>query len=335
MKNFKSNEHNKSGKCKVERGKLGLRLQDSKSEVRKTVKALQSCSPQSCSLNTNNFQFSTLNCQLPNALLPSKKAAFTLAEVLITIGIIGVVAAMTLPTLIQKQQKMVWVNQLKKSVNVLEQGFQKMLADEGLENLTDTFVWVPNIQKLNESGEGCWYGSDYKNSGNCKLFGENLGKYFKNIGFESYGIIARRFDGTEARMFHEYNTPMILSDGTMIFWDLDKNQTKTTTQCNNIKSLGGNMCSNLGWIYLDVNGKKGPNIFGRDIFLFSLSNKGKLYPIAGKDYALFNSQVPLKRNAYYLNNDTDSYCGTAENVLGSRGLGCAARIIENNWVMDY
>ena len=37
----------------------------------------------------------------PNALLPSKKIlAFTLAEVLITLGIIGIVAAMTIPTLL-------------------------------------------------------------------------------------------------------------------------------------------------------------------------------------------------------------------------------------------
>lgn len=34
-----------------------------------------------------------------------KFKGFTLAEVLITLGIIGVVAAMTLPALIQKQQK--------------------------------------------------------------------------------------------------------------------------------------------------------------------------------------------------------------------------------------
>ncbi len=39
--------------------------------------------------------------------------AFTLAEVLITLGIIGIVAAMTLPTIIQKQQEKVLINQLK------------------------------------------------------------------------------------------------------------------------------------------------------------------------------------------------------------------------------
>ena len=42
------------------------------------------------------------------------KRAFTLAEVLITLGIIGVVAAMTLPTLLNKYQEVVTVNKVKK-----------------------------------------------------------------------------------------------------------------------------------------------------------------------------------------------------------------------------
>ena len=45
----------------------------------------------------------------------SKRIAFTLAEVLITLGIIGVVAALTIPTLIQKYEKQVYITQLKKA----------------------------------------------------------------------------------------------------------------------------------------------------------------------------------------------------------------------------
>ena len=51
---------------------------------------------------------------------PMKKA-FTLAEVLITLGIIGIVAAMTLPTLIGKYQKKQTVTQLKKSYTEISQ----------------------------------------------------------------------------------------------------------------------------------------------------------------------------------------------------------------------
>ena len=39
-----------------------------------------------------------------NRKIREKNSAFTLAEVLITLGIIGVVAAMTIPTLISKYQ---------------------------------------------------------------------------------------------------------------------------------------------------------------------------------------------------------------------------------------
>ena len=49
----------------------------------------------------------------------TKKAAFTLAEVLITLGIIGVVAAMTIPTLISKYQEKVLENHFKKSYAML------------------------------------------------------------------------------------------------------------------------------------------------------------------------------------------------------------------------
>lgn len=49
------------------------------------------------------------------------KKAFTLAEVLITLGIIGVVAAMTMPTLIQKQQDVATVSRLEKAYSILSQ----------------------------------------------------------------------------------------------------------------------------------------------------------------------------------------------------------------------
>ena len=47
----------------------------------------------------------------------SRKAAFTLAEVLITLGIIGVVSAMTVPTLMQNYQRQSYVTQLHKTYN--------------------------------------------------------------------------------------------------------------------------------------------------------------------------------------------------------------------------
>ena len=95
------------------------------------------------------------------------------------------------------------------------------------------------------------------------------------------------------------------------------------------------MCSRIGYIYIDVNGKKGPNQWGRDYFEFVLSNEGKLYPVYGKDSALYNNLTELERNSYYWkNNGNGNLCDLTVNP-NSYGWGCAARIIENGWKMDY
>ncbi|MBQ8460481.1 type II secretion system protein, partial [bacterium] len=61
-------------------------------------------------------------------LIHFKKAAFTLAEVLITLGIIGVVAAMTIPTLMANIRGMQYRNQFKKTVSTLNQAVRMAQA---------------------------------------------------------------------------------------------------------------------------------------------------------------------------------------------------------------
>ena len=69
-----------------------------------------------------------------------KKSAFTLAEVLITLGIIGVVAALTLPSVINKYRAFVLEQQFKKSYSNLSQTIIDMKRDSGLEHLRDNYV---------------------------------------------------------------------------------------------------------------------------------------------------------------------------------------------------
>ena len=57
--------------------------------------------------------------------------AFTLAEVLITLGIIGVVAAMTLPTLINDKRNKELEAGFKKAYSIIQTAFNKMSYDEG------------------------------------------------------------------------------------------------------------------------------------------------------------------------------------------------------------
>lgn len=60
-----------------------------------------------------------------------KHKAFTMAEVLITLGIIGIVAAMTLPALVAKYQKNVTSNRLKKIYSTLSQALNRSQVDNG------------------------------------------------------------------------------------------------------------------------------------------------------------------------------------------------------------
>ncbi len=73
-----------------------------------------------------------------------RRTAFTLAEVLITLGIIGVVAALTLPTLMQNYQKQVAINRLKVNYNVMSNAVRMAEAEYG-----DITTWEDVSNSIN------------------------------------------------------------------------------------------------------------------------------------------------------------------------------------------
>ncbi len=62
------------------------------------------------------------------------KKGFTLAEVLITLGIIGVVAALTLPSLVAKYKEKQYVTALKKAVSILDNAYRLAIFENGGDN---------------------------------------------------------------------------------------------------------------------------------------------------------------------------------------------------------
>lgn len=70
-----------------------------------------------------------------------KKSGFTLAEVLITLGIIGTVAAMTIPTLMMNYQKQVWESKLKKIYSIATNACERMLIEENVSRVNETAVY--------------------------------------------------------------------------------------------------------------------------------------------------------------------------------------------------
>ena len=257
------------------------------------------------------------------------KKGFTLAEVLITLGVIGVVAAMTLPSLIQNYQKTVLVNQLKKSVSVVEQGFKLAMAD-------DEVLELDNTQLMQSLGNSNIMSDETK----FNNFITEFKKYFKVISAEqSYAptIDYKILDGNSMNDVEGDYSKIILSDGSILYFSYGfKGQPdkKSQTECEQIKQLGGSICAlyTSGEIEIDVNGNKGLNQYGRDRFRFWLGNNGILYPASGKDYALFHFQEDLSANwAYWKSDDFACNSKASQNI----GYGCAARIMENGWKMDY
>ena len=94
-----------------------------------------------------------------------KKAAFTLAEVLITLGIIGVVAAMTMPSLIQNYQKKQTAVRLEKFYSIMSQAVLQWQNDEGIIVGDSMFTTedIGNVEKFKD-----W-------------FENGIGKYIKTI----------------------------------------------------------------------------------------------------------------------------------------------------------
>ena len=71
------------------------------------------------------------DCRTPSVPFAMTKVAFTLAEVLITLGIIGIVAAMTLPAIIEHHQKKVVETRLQKFYTVINQAVKLSAVENG------------------------------------------------------------------------------------------------------------------------------------------------------------------------------------------------------------
>ena len=231
--------------------------------------------------------------------LAAKKFAFTLAEVLITLGIIGVVAALTLPTVIQKYQKQVTVTKLKKAYSVLGQIAQKSLADNDVVNFSEGTVatqesvkeffdtyWLPyfNGANVDTSPSGPWQGSNiaykYKN-GNTY----NISIYTR---YSAGRILFSTTDGVSYFIIIIRWRDIANGDWTPIF---------------NPKQE----------VIVDVNGIKPPNVLGKDIFRFWIDFKDGIVRADG--YNKSTSEI-------------NSSCNTS-------GIACAAKIMQDGWKITY
>ncbi len=173
-------------------------------------------------------------------------AAFTLAEVLITLGIIGIVAALTIPTLVKNYEKFVLETKFKKAKSVLFQTIKLWQIDEN-NILTNPYHFNDDIVLRD-------YLLKYL-KGNIVQTPAELKPYFTSIKNSTTEI---HYCPVSCCLHPLYNNRMIeTSDGIM---------------------YGACARDNVIHFYFDLNGYyKGPNKWGIDLFDFDYDNENKLY----------------------------------------------------------
>lgn len=227
-----------------------------------------------------------------------KKRAFTLAEVLITLGILGIVMEMTIPTLMQNMVEKNTTTMLKKEYSILSSAYTLAVQENGtpdqwslggyddqqgalniLKNLSPTLKIIKNCG----TDMGCWPDVMYKRLSNTNH--ENV-------------------DETTGRAKAQ------LADGSLI--------AVYVRDAGCAQPRGGSLAlSNVcGGIEIDINGFKSPNKNGYDFFQFYLTKYG-IVPLG----------TPQESDSF------NSFATSCQDTTKT-GWGCAAWVIYNE-NMDY
>ena len=198
-----------------------------------------------------------------------KKFGFTLAEVLITLAIIGVVAAMTLPVLTQNTRNAQVGPKLAKAVSMFEQANQAMLEAQNLTSLQGGNFWNAPAE---EGGPSPLNGANYANA---------LSNHFK-ISQLAVADLGAGYDfrfpaGEEAGCSGGFSLAGMQSifqskDGIVYFVRGDR------TPVINADSEFSHQ-RQIGNVAIDIDGGTGLNNWSRDIFAFTLWADGSLRPV--------------------------------------------------------
>ena len=232
-----------------------------------------------------------------------KKFAFTLAEVLITLGIIGIVAAMTLPAIIQKQQEKVTVTKVKEAYSIISQAYFRAIEENG----GDISTW-DCAKYTTVTGGACVvdefkkflnFISDREERPNDSIpYSLNLQPINNNAHYKNlYSLtLANGFILKFASSYH--------SCDTYKNWD--------------VAEIEKFRCA----IYVDINGEKGPNALGRDVFTFKI-HKNTISPAGNVTEPYYYFDRVCKINA-----QNEFWDG------GVNGMSCTGWVIANE-NLDY
>ena len=233
------------------------------------------------------------------------KQAFTLAEVLIAMAIIGIIASITIPQVVKSTLRNETGAILGRTVEQIELGCQNIIqkANDNVK-ITDGGFY----QEINGLTQHDVFGDGY---GSEKMYGTDL---FKNagafFGVSSLGINKSYFDNlkdfTDIKVTGEDGVEIVQEVAVKSHFPDDDHKELFTFNKQNVIVIASSS-GDTTYIFIDVNGIDKPNRGGKDVFLFELNKKGKMKP----------------------------YSGTCEEGNVGNGWGCASTIVKDGYRVTY
>lgn len=196
--------------------------------------------------------------------MQQKHSGFTLSEVLITLTIIGVISAITIPALVQTTEKKELKTALKKQYSTLKQAILKIKMTDSLEFSYDIYAsrFKKRLAQEYITLKDC--GVINNNTGCVLLEDDNTFQYYKT------------FNGGTLNRYYFDDGGFIANDGTVFFIE----------QGSQARDYTGYVVS------IDVNGYiKGPNRMGRDLFMFQITEEGEVLPMGAKNTYWYNNRA--------------------------------------------
>ncbi len=239
------------------------------------------------------------------------KKGFTLAEVLVTLGIIGVVSALTVPTLMQNHQRKVFVTQLHKVYNELGQAVEMYMTDNNLVSLREGRI-IGNREELRNFVKKYF-----------KVVKDCNGRYYNPSGPSCFAHYYTNLDGSTTidESAWQCMVTVTLASGASLCFDtgaMEDSSAGADVNGDGVVDENDKAHSNMGdatnektlAVEVDVNGPAGPNIYGRDYFLMDVNSQGLVYD-----------------SSWTENSDLDAY-----DIPIPFGIG---KIIDDGWQMTY
>ena len=247
-----------------------------------------------------------------------KKSGFTLAEVLITLGIIGVVAALTAPSLVQNAGTAQVGPKLAKASSTFQVAAENLLTAEESTKLS---AIVSGVVNSNEK---------------ANLLGERLGEFMKITPIDDTTIKTKWIDTivgynggswtSEKNLSNSsYGSQLtggcaLLSSDGMIYYI----RQRTIWYPARLAQQPHKQC--IGTLTIDINGFSKPNKVAKDVFQFTLWNDGSLRPVGSTGW---------DKDGTGIEDDKMHWTKLCNETSVTSGWACAGAIFENNLKVIY